>query len=69
MYERIANRVGGIDQAMRECMDRERWSLVVAFHLWDILRGIKASETIDREIGKNKIAVKYINNFQCYLGT
>ncbi len=39
MCERGASRDGGLDQAKRECLDRERWRFfcqVEGYELWDI---------------------------------
>ncbi len=41
MCERGATRKGGLDQAKRECLDRERWRCLC---LWDVPGGSEASE-------------------------
>ncbi len=45
MCERGVTRRGGLDQARKECLDRERWRLFCrGLHLWDNLGGNEASE-------------------------
>ncbi len=59
MSERVANGGGGLEQAKRECLDRERWRLFCyGHHFGDVSGGIS---TKDRKIVCNSTNLTRVN--------